>query len=439
MIGVLLTLLIHFSAASPSVTVAVIDTGFDLDNEALKPKFVTGETDEESPLPTFKMEGWNFTDNTHLKSSVLKQGDIQEVLYYRALKANSHQQGLTVDERFWMETKKGNPEFIKKLKLFKRHTHGTMVAGILTRDSEGVEIFPVRGLGIEVPAVLIESLSEDVPPIKRFSEAEFRRQVKLSEDRVIRKMSKMLSWIHRKNIRVINASYGVTERQTLTRFAEWHKEITGLELDEIKLTEIVNVYFKNLFKRATKILDRYPNSLFIFSAGNAGQNNDLSHHFPSKLKNDNVMSVTALNQIRLASFSNWGKESVDIAAPGVGIMSVIPSVYTEQTGMTKTPANGTSMAAPFVSNLAARCLQKNETLKAVEVKKIILATGLKHPELKDKIKSEAEAQPNKALKACELSLEMSLEKAIELATSDVIEKEKDVPTIPSEPVETPGP
>ena len=249
----------------------------------------------------------------------------------------------------------------------------------------------------------------------------------------------MLSWIHQKNIRVINASYGVTERQTLTRFAEWHKEITGLELDEIKLTLIVDDYFTSLFKRASKIIDRYPNSLFIFSAGNSGQNNDFSHHFPSKLKNDNVISVAALNQIRLASFSNWGKESVDIAAPGVGIMSLIPSVYTAQTGMTKTPANGTSMAAPFVSNLAARCLQKNEKLKAQEVKRIILATGLKHPELKDKIRSEAEALPDKALKACELSLEMSLDKAIELATSDVIEKQKDASTVPTEAVETPAP
>ncbi len=437
MIGLLLSLLIHISIASPSVTVAVIDTGFDLDNEALKPKLKTGETDEESPQPTFKLEGWNFSDNTHLKSSVLKEGEIQEVLYYRALKAKAHQQGLTVDERSWMEIKKTNPEFLKKLKLFKKHTHGTMVAGILTREGEGVEVFPVRGLGIEVPAVLIESLPEDVAPIKKFSEAEFRRQVKLSEDRVIRKMSKMLSWIHSNKIRVINASYGVTQKQTMTRFAEWHKEITGLELDEIKLTEIVDQYFVNLFRRAHRILERYPNSLFIFSAGNAAQNNDLTHHFPSKIQSENVISVAALNQDRLASFSNWGKESVDIAAPGVGIMSLLPSVYSAQTGMTKTPANGTSMAAPFVANLAARCLQKNEKLKAVDVKKIILTTGFKHPELKDKMRSEAEAQPDKTLKACELSLEMPLEKALELAMSDVIQKDQGAPLVPTESSEAP--
>ncbi len=437
MIGLLISLFIHISSANPSVTVAVIDTGFDLDNEALKPKFKTGETDEESPLPTFKMEGWNFSDNTHLKSSVLKEGEVQEVLYYRALKAKSHQQGLTSDERIWMDLKKTNADFIKKLKLFKKHTHGTMVAGILTREGEGVEVFPVRGLGIEVPAILIESLPEDVAPIKKFSESEFRRQVKLSEDRVIRKMSKMLSWIHLNKIRVINASYGVTQKQTMTRFAEWHKEITGLELDEIKLTEIVDQYFINLFTRATRILKRYPNSLFIFSAGNAAQNNDHNHHFPSKLQSENVISVAALNQNRLASFSNWGKESVDIAAPGVGIMSLLPSVYSAQTGMKKTPANGTSMAAPFVSNLAARCLQKNEKLKAVEVKKIILATGLKHPDLKDRMRSESEAQPEKALKACELSLEMTLEKALELALSDVIQKQEAASPVPTESSEAP--
>lgn len=436
MIGLLLSLLIHFSFAS-SVTVAVIDTGFDLDNEALKPKLKTGETDEESPQPTFKLEGWNFSDNTHLKSSVLKEGEIQEVLYYRALKAKAHQQGLTIEERTWMEQKKTNPEFLRKLKLFKKHTHGTMVAGILTREGEGVEVFPVRGLGIEVPAVLIESLPEDVAPIKKFSEAEFRRQVKLSEDRVIRKMSKMLSWIHSNRIRVVNASYGVTQKQTMTRFAEWHKEITGLELDEIKLTEIVDQYFNNLFRRALRIIQRYPNSLFIFSAGNAAQNNDSTHHFPSKIRSDNIISVAALNQDRLASFSNWGKESVDIAAPGVGIMSLLPSVYTAQTGMTKTPANGTSMAAPFVANLAARCIKRNDKLLSTEVKRIILETGFKHPQLKEKMRSEAEAQPDKALRACELSGEMPLDKAIELALSDVLDKDSGAPPVPTEASEAP--
>lgn len=423
---ILLLLLTQFTYAE-NVTVAVIDTGFDLDHDALRPKLNSGETDEEVAVAMPGFTGWDFDDNTHLKSSVLKPGELQEVLYYRGLRAKSHQQGLSPEERQWIDVKMSNPHFKKQLKLFKKHTHGTMVAGIIVNQGEGIDVFPVRGLGIDVPTVVVETPSENAPPIRRFSETEFRRQVKLSEDRIIRKMRKMLSWINLRKIRVVNASYGVTQKQILSRFAEWHKEITGLDLDPIKVKEIADEYFASLYKRADKILANYPNTLFIFSAGNSGQNNDENHHFPSKIRRDHCISVAALHGEELAKFSNWGKLHVDIAAPGVGIMSVVPTVYAQASGLKKTPASGTSMAAPAISNLAARCLQLNGKLQASEVKTILLETGNRLEKLKSKIVSESSVNPEKTLKACELSNEMPLEKSIELAQSDVVKVEENSP------------
>ena len=59
------------------------------------------------------------------------------------------------------------------------------------------------------------------------------------------------------------------------------------------------------------------------------------------------MSVAASDPTdRLALFSNYGAESIDVAAPGVGILSTEPD---GQYGS----RNGTSMAAPHVTGVAA--------------------------------------------------------------------------------------
>lgn len=411
-------LFFSWTLAAQTVTVAVIDTGFDLDNQALRPRLKLGETDEEGAIALPGFAGWDFSNNTHLKSSLIEGVTLQEVLFYRTLRAKSHQQGLAPEEREWLERKKADPLFKEQLKRFKNQAHGTMVTGILLSGGEGIEVFPVRGLGIDVPTLVVdETTTAQLSPVQKNSESEFRRQLALSEERIIRKMRKMLAWIHLHNIRVVNASYGVTEKHILRRFGEWHKEITGLELDEIKLKEITDSYFASLYRRAERILARYPNTLFIFSAGNSAQNNDLHHHFPSRIRRDHVVSVAALNGEFLASFSNWGETTVDVGAPGVGVMSLIPTVYAQQAGMTQTPASGTSMAAPHVANLAARCLQINKELTGAELKRILLETGDGLIALLGKTTSGRTVNTERALKAAQLSKELPMDEAIRLALS----------------------
>src|SRR5215218_6395148 len=66
-------------------------------------------------------------------------------------------------------------------------------------------------------------------------------------------------------------------------------------------------------------------SLFVAAAGNNGSNNDAYPVYPASYDLPNILSVTAVdNQGKLASFSNYGASSVDIAAPGVGILSSVP-------------------------------------------------------------------------------------------------------------------
>jgi subtilisin family serine protease len=66
-------------------------------------------------------------------------------------------------------------------------------------------------------------------------------------------------------------------------------------------------------------------AVVVCSAGNKGQNNDVIPTYPANFNSANIISVAATDQMdELASFSNFGVTSVDVAAPGVNTYSSIP-------------------------------------------------------------------------------------------------------------------
>lgn len=99
--------------------------------------------------------------------------------------------------------------------------------------------------------------------------------------------------------------------------------------------------------------------LFIAAAGNGGDdsvgdNNDLTPMYPASYELPNIISVAATDQndLRL-SFSNYGLNSVDVAAPGVYIFSTVPNWWDGGGGYGVLEFfAGTSMATPHVSGLA---------------------------------------------------------------------------------------
>jgi len=122
--------------------------------------------------------------------------------------------------------------------------------------------------------------------------------------------------------------------------------------------------------------------LFIASAGNSTNNNDARPSYPASYTNGNVISVAALTSTGgLASFSNYGATSVDLAAPGSGIISTVPG---KRGTSGYASYSGTSMAAPHVSGAAAMYASSHASATAAQIKSAILSSAIATPALNGK-------------------------------------------------------
>ncbi len=108
--------------------------------------------------------------------------------------------------------------------------------------------------------------------------------------------------------------------------------------------------------------------LFVAAAGNESSNNDRVATYPANQADDAVIAVAATNRSnRLAEFSNYGSTTVDLAAPGVAILSTVP-------GGGYASFSGTSMATPYVTGTVALMAAANPRATAAEIRSALLST-----------------------------------------------------------------
>ncbi|MDQ3291173.1 MAG: S8 family serine peptidase [Bacteroidota bacterium] len=153
--------------------------------------------------------------------------------------------------------------------------------------------------------------------------------------------------------------------------------------------QVINMSFGKSYTSDKEAVDeamKYAESkgvLLVHGAGNDGENLDQASNFPSRtLKNGQILQnwleigATAWenNEKFVANFSNYGKQSVDVFAPGVDIYSLGPNqIYQEH--------SGTSMASPVTAGVAALIMSYFPELTAVQVRDIILKSSAKYPNL----------------------------------------------------------
>lgn len=143
--------------------------------------------------------------------------------------------------------------------------------------------------------------------------------------------------------------------------------------------------------------------LFVAAAGNTGSdgtrepNNDLVPHYPSSFNAPNLISVAATDTFdNLATdFSHFGATSVDLAAPGVEVLSTTPPCpnpgpntclpdFTDPNGDTYSFFDGTSMSTPHVVGSAALLWAQNPNLTVAQIKNLLLLNGDVRPSLLEK-------------------------------------------------------
>ncbi|MCI0455949.1 MAG: S8 family serine peptidase [Gemmataceae bacterium] len=177
--------------------------------------------------------------------------------------------------------------------------HGTHVAGIIS--AEGNNDQGVAGVAYGVKILPLKSLSAFDSGSTAAAIAAVN-YVSMMRDRGF-------------NIRLANNSYG-----TLSNSAELQAAIDGLQTRGI---------------------------LFVTAAGNTATNNDVTPFYPGSYSSNNILAVAATdNRDNVWVSSSYGATTVDLAAPGVNILSTLPGGgYGYRTG--------TSMAAAHVAGAAA--------------------------------------------------------------------------------------
>ncbi|HXI04056.1 MAG TPA: S8 family serine peptidase [Candidatus Saccharimonadales bacterium] len=109
------------------------------------------------------------------------------------------------------------------------------------------------------------------------------------------------------------------------------------------------------------------NMAFVAAAGNDGQDNDITPHYPSNYDLPNIIAVAATDDNDAkASFSDWGLTTVDLGAPGVDILSTLP-------GNSYGLLSGTSMATPHVSGVCALIRAVSPNIPVAQLKSVLLA------------------------------------------------------------------
>jgi thermitase len=147
-------------------------------------------------------------------------------------------------------------------------------------------------------------------------------------------------------------------------------------------------------------------TLVVIAAGNYGSDNDRVFRAPPKYaqgRRPTTITVMATDaDDEKAWFSNYGEKNVDLAAPGVGIVSTrrLLSRSAAAGGLEYRTYSGTSAAAALVSGAAARLKARNPGLSAAELKECRMAPADELPSLKRKCHRGGRLNLGRALEEC---------------------------------------
>ena len=182
---------------------------------------------------------------------------------------------------------------------------------------------------------------------------------------------------------------------------EWDKDVAlAIRYAVNNGADIINGSFGKMYSPYKYMVDsaiKYAeenNVLIVVGAGNDQKNNEIRPNYPNKYYSNgkeakNVIVVGAstkdLGQNLVADFSNYGKDQVDLFAPGVDIQAL-------NTNDRVRKISGTSAAAPVVSGIAALIKAYYPEIPADILKEVIMKSTMKYPFLNVKVPGNEKAE-----------------------------------------------
>jgi len=423
------------ASSAHAARIAIVDSGNDFEHKDLVSKawinpleIADNDRDEDKNGYPDDVHGWNFAEtNNKLIDYSYAWSDTADVRRFFDIQLKSFLGTLTQEDREWANAKLKDEKFIKDITVFGNYMHGTHVTGIAARWSADAQMIGAKLIPTEVklPGQKSNQLS--------FKIGQKTISMNLSEkaggkDFLMKQAITLLAksqstvygeigtYINGAKADVMNGSFGTSYDQISGLIGVLYKTITRKDATPEEIKSYTDFYFGLAVEETKAFTKAAPKTLFIFAAGNDGSDNDVKPTTPTNVVADNKISVAAtLGDQSLANFSNYGVRNVEVAAPGVGILSTSP-------GNKYIPVSGTSQAAPYVAGVAGAVKDMNPALDYKGIKKIILATVDVKPWLKGKVSTSGMVNGDRAKRAAELSRTMTIDQAIAQSKIDVLPK-----------------
>lgn len=394
------------------VVVAVLDNQISFSQKDLQDNIYINNLEIEDNLKDDDhnsyiddVTGWDFVNN---RPNTIDNHQIEkfsnEVFEYYELKKIKASGNITQEQTQRLKEIIANKTIMDEKKEFTKYAHGTHIGCLAIgvnylnkenkenkenqKNNANIKLLPITYLGENIDGF------PDLYPAPKFTanrslsrtQALIRITKFLNDfsEHLINKFERSISYSYHK-AKVLNASWGQSFGASKEMIEDIFKEQFNDEISESDQKEVLlltKTFMKDLLSKGHQMIKKYPDMLFIFSAGNSGDDNDEFRHYPSGINLPNTISVAAFDKNDLATFSNFGKNSVTISYPGVSIESCIPGDET-------LAINGTSQAAGGVSFIAAKlfseALKNNLNVTPANIKRIIVEGAITTKKLQNKL------------------------------------------------------
>lgn len=148
---------------------------------------------------------------------------------------------------------------------------------------------------------------------------------------------------------------------------------------------------KKLIPETLKYIADTYGTLVVAAAGNDSSDNDRTPTYPASFDNENLLIIASTSSNGgMSYFSNYGKNTVDVAAPGSNVYSTTPGNRYES-------MSGTSMATPTTVGVAAEVLSHFPNLTYKQLKEVLMQSVTKVDSFKNKMVSGGRIDLKRAL------------------------------------------